>query len=132
MVKAKVYFDTSVPSAYFDERAPDRQQWTQEFWSERLPVFEPVISTSVLVEIRNTPDADKRNKMEHLVRGFQVLESDKEADRLTQEYVKRGIFPEKYKADASHVAIAVVNRVGYLVSWNFKHLVKVKTRREIN
>jgi len=31
-----------------------------------------------------------------------------------------------------HIAIAVVNDVDYLISWNFKHLVKVNTRRIVN
>lgn len=38
----------------------------------------------------------------------------------------------KYVADANHVAVAVTHGVGFLASWNFKHLVKVKTRREVN
>ena len=132
MVKAKVYFDTSVLSAYFDERAPDRQQLTQQFWVKRLPDFEPAISTIVSSEIHDTPGANRRTEMENLVSEFEVLEFDEEADRLAQEYVSRGIFPEKYRSDAIHVAIAVMNRIGYFVSWNFRHLVKVKTRREIN
>ena len=40
--------------------------------------------------------------------------------------------PEKYTSDANHVAIAVVHGIGYLASWNFRHLVKVNTRREVN
>lgn len=31
-----------------------------------------------------------------------------------------------------HVAIAVTNNIGYFCSWNFRHMVKVKTRREVN
>ncbi len=132
MSKATVYLDTTVPSAYLDDRAPDRQRLTHQFWVERLPDFEPVISTIVLLEVRDTPDADKRAKMESLLAGFQVLTFDEEADGLAQEYVKRGIFPEKYASDANHVAAAVVNGIGYFVSWNFRHLVKVQTRRETN
>ena len=55
-----------------------------------------------------------------------------EADNLAQEYVRRGVFPEKFASDANHVAIAVVNGIGYLASWNFRHLVRVNTRREVN
>ena len=44
----------------------------------------------------------------------------------------RGIFPERYVADAQHVAIAVVHGLDYLCSWNFTHLVRVATRREVN
>ncbi len=131
-MKAKVYLDTTVPSAYFDGRTPDRQRLTRQFWAERLVDFDPAVSTIVLLEIRDTPDSERRANMERLVDGVGVLEFVEEADELAQEYVGRGIFPEKYAADANHVAIAVVNRIGYFVSWNFAHLVKVNTRREVN
>ena len=64
--------------------------------------------------------------------GFGVLAFDEEADALAQEYVRRGVFPEIYIDDANHVAIAVTNGIGYFCSWNFTHLVKVNTRREVN
>jgi len=50
---------------------------------------------------------------------------------LTKKYLENDIFPEKYSADAIHVAIATVNQIGILLSWNFTHLVKIKTRRMI-
>lgn len=53
----------------------------------------------------------------------------KEAENLAEHYISKGIFPEKYRDDALHVAIASVNSIAFLLSWNFKHLVKVKTRR---
>jgi len=31
-----------------------------------------------------------------------------------------------------HVAIASVHRIPYLASWNFRHLVRVQTRREVS
>ena len=40
--------------------------------------------------------------------------------------------PEKYISDAEHVSVATVNRMDYVCSWNFRHLVKVSTRREVN
>lgn len=70
--------------------------------------------------------------METLVKEIAVLNLDVEATELAQEYINREIFPEKYRSDANHVAIAVTNGIGYLCSWNFTHLVKVNTRREVN
>jgi hypothetical protein len=70
--------------------------------------------------------------MEILVEGVSVLNLDEEATILAQEYIDREIFPEKYRSDANHVAVAVINGIGYLCSWNFTHLVKVNTRREVN
>lgn len=132
MYRPQVYLDTTVPSAYLDSRAPERQRLTQEFWNDRLPAYEGVISSLVMAEINGTPDEARRDELERLVKNCQVVAFTEEADRLAQEYVTRGIFPEKYVADANHVAAAVVHGIGYLASWNFKHLVKVKTRREVN
>jgi hypothetical protein len=44
-------------------------------------------------------------------------------------YVAQGIFPQKYYDDALHVAVASVNQMSILLSWNFRYLVKLKTRR---
>jgi predicted nucleic acid-binding protein len=132
MIKPKVYLDTTVPSAYYDERTPDRLRLTREFWTERLPLFKPVISTIVRMEIQDTPDKKKREKINALIEGFDTLVFEEEADTLAQEYIKREIFPEKYLSDANHLAIAVVYGIDYFISWNFRHLVKVKTRREVN
>lgn len=105
---------------------------TRRFWDERLAAFNPVISDVVLMEIQDTPDLARRAAMEEIVADFEALVFDEEAHALAQEYVKRGVFPEKYASDANHVAIATVNGVGYFTSWNFRHLVKVATRREVN
>lgn len=131
-MKPIIYLDTTVPSAYFDRRAPDRQRLTKQFWAESLPKFKPVISTVVLLEIRDTPTPERRKEIEDLVSGFEVLRFESQADELAQEYVRRGIFPKKYISDANHVAVSVVNRIAYFASRNFAHLVKVNTRREIN
>ena len=130
--RQRAYLDASVPSAYHDERAPDRQRLTQEFWSGRLLEFEAVISEVVLQEILDTPAIEKRQLLKNLIDDFTVLDFNDEARRLSNEFMRRGIFPDRYVADAQHVAIAVVNGVDYLCSWNFTHLVKVSTRREVN
>lgn len=121
-MKSNLYLDTTVASAYFDDRTPDRQRLTREFWTGRLTDFDPTISTIVLLEIRDTPDMERRANMEKLVSGLRVLPFGEEGDELAHEYVRRGIFPAKYVADANYVAIGVVNRIGYFASWNFAHL----------
>ncbi len=132
MEALRVYLDTTVVSAYHDNRAPDRQKLTQRFWAQRLPDLHGLISSVVLREISDTPDPSLRSNMEQLVTGLEVLPFNEEADVLSQEYVRTGVFPEKYVSDANHVAIAVVHGIRYFASWNFTHLVKVRTRREVN
>jgi predicted nucleic acid-binding protein len=132
MPKSKLYLDTSVPSAYLDGRAPDRQQLTVEFWRNRLPDFEANISDLVLEEVRLTPNADRRTSMERLVESMIVLQYDSGVSDLAIAYVNRHVFAEKDMDDAIHVALAVTNDIRYLASWNFKHLVKLRTRQEVN
>ena len=38
----------------------------------------------------------------------------------------------KYEDDAFHIALASVNNLDVIVSWNFQHIVKLKTKREVN
>ncbi len=103
MVKVRLYLDTSVPSAYFDSRAADRQRLTQEFWRERLSEFEGVISAVVLKEIRDMPDSKRCQEIEDLIRPMEVLPLSEDAVSLAQGYVQHGIFPEVYESDALHV-----------------------------
>ena len=129
-MKNKIYLDTSVISALFDERTPERLSMTLELWS-KLNDYEIVISELVLEELGRTNE-QVRDKMLSSIKGFIVLKVSRQAEELAQTYIKQGIFPEKYFDDALHVALASVNQIGVLISWNFTHLVKLKTRRMVS
>lgn len=51
-----------------------------------------------------------------------------DVERLANEYIRYGAVPEGFPEDAYHIAIAVINEVDYLLSWNFRHIVRRKTR----
>ena len=131
MVKLKVYLDTSVFSAYFDDRSPMRQNQTKKFWGQ-LKKYERHASDLVLDELNAVTDEDLRNNMIELTNDFQILKVNDQCITLAEKYIERGIFPERYRDDAIHLAIASVNGIEILVSWNFEHLVKRKTRLEAN
>jgi hypothetical protein len=42
-------------------------------------------------------------------------------------YVSAGVIPAKYATDAFHIATATVAGLDYIISLNFKHIVKHKT-----
>jgi hypothetical protein len=60
------------------------------------------------------------------------LEIDDEATALADRYMTEGLFPNKYRDDAIHIAIASVFGCNVVVSWNFKHMVKIRTILGIN
>ncbi|MGI9862887.1 type II toxin-antitoxin system VapC family toxin [Moorella naiadis] len=130
-VKESVYLDTSVPSAYYDSRDPKRQELTRELWL-KLQGYRVYISPLVLEELGNVFNTDLKAMLLTLVDGFEVLALNDEVLSLAGKYVAEGIIPAKYEDDAYHIAVASVNGIDYLISWNFRHLVKVKTRRLVN
>jgi len=131
MLKPKIYLDTSVISAYFDQRAPDRQRLTKAFW-QGIHEYEVLISTVTLKEIGNTTSILLKKRMVDLVTEYEILEINDEVLTLAAEYIKAGIIPGRFENDALHIAIATVNGLDYLLSWNFEHIVKVKTKRRVN
>lgn len=131
MIRTKsIYIDTSVISALFDQRTPERMSLTKKTWVN-IDNYEVYISNIVIDELKAAPE-DKRKKFLDVISDFIVLGVSDEVEKLADEYVKEEIFPKKYYDDALHVAIASVNDIGYLLSWNFKHLVKVKTRKMVS
>jgi len=132
MKKESLYLDTSVPSAYYDERAQERKDATIKFWKEVLPHYQVYVSEITVKELDDTKDENLRKRLRRLIKGFKILKSNKKIRDLAKVYVERGIFPERYVDDALHVALTTFYEVSYLVSWNFEHLVKVKTRKWVN
>ena len=61
-----------------------------------------------------------------------MLKIDAPTISLAREYVTRGIIPRKHFNDALHIAVSVMNYLGVVVSWNFKHIVRLKTRRMVS
>ena len=132
MKRETLYFVTSVFSAYYDERVKDRQDATVKFWKDVLPNYKVYISEVTVKELEDTKDETLRRKFKTLIRSFKVLKANKKIRDLANAYIQRGVFPEKYLADALHVAVASFYDTSYVVSWNFEHLVKVKTRKSVN
>ena len=58
---------------------------------------------------------------------FKLLEKDEDEEKLANQIIDLGILTDKSHDDCLHIAIAVLEACNYIVSWNFKHLVNVKT-----
>jgi len=131
-MQESIYLDTSVPSAYYDYRAKERQEATAVFWKDIIPNYKVYISEITIEELQSTKDHPLRNNFIKIVSHFKVLKMNHRVEELALSYVKNDIIPEKYIYDAYHAAIATSHNINYLISWNFDHLVKAKTRRMLN
>jgi len=131
MNELKLYLDTSVFSAYYDDRDISRMKQTGEFW-EMLKDYELYISTIVIDELGAISDKALSRQVLALTKPFTVLEIDDEVEQLADRYLIEGLVPERELNDALHLASTTKYELDILVSWNFHHLVKWKTRIMVN
>lgn len=120
------------PDTIYDKRAKERKDATIKFWKEVLPHYQVYVSEITVKELDDTKDENLRKRLRRLIKGFKMLKSNKKIRDLARVYIERGVFSERYVDDALHVAITTLYDISYLVSWNFEHLVKVKTRKWVN
>ncbi len=62
---------------------------------------------------------------------FKTLDITDDALRVAEKLIDIGILSRKSFDDCQHIAAAVVNQCDCIVSWNFKHIVNVKTIRGV-
>jgi len=129
-VKLRIYLDTSVFSAYYDERVVERRQQTEEFWARRNE-FEVTTSELAREELEQTLDPTRRSQLLTLLDGLTIYPLTDEIRHLAQQYLSAGVFTPLMLNDALHVAAAVLNRQDILLSWNFKHLVNRRRRARV-
>jgi predicted nucleic acid-binding protein len=127
----RVYVDTSVIGGCFDEEfAPWSKGLMKDF---RLGNFVPVISEIVTAEIEEEAPEEVQNQHARLLDlNPEELETDDQVAELATTYLERGILTPNYLDDALHVALASVNAVELLVSWNFRHIVHFEKIRKFN
>ena len=55
-----------------------------------------------------------------------------EAIKLADTYITEKVVGKTSLEDCRHIALATINRVDVLASWNFKHIVNLKRIKEYN
>lgn len=92
----------------------------------------PVVSSVVAAEIEAAPEA-VREKFEEILRlDPEFLEITEEALMLARGYSDHGALPPRFRNDLLHIALATTANVDVLVSWNFKHIVRLEKIRVYN
>jgi len=125
----KIYLETSVFNFYFADDSPDKREDTLRLFEEiQQGKYAPHTSDYVVGELQQAP-LPKRKAMIDLITQYDVvvLPDDPAIQRLAKLYVTEKIIPEKYATDALHIAATTVNDLDFIVSYNFRHIVKLKT-----
>ena len=134
MKRIKYYLDTSIFNFVFAEDDRPKRDITLKFFKDLPLIAEGIyISDEVVREISRAPEP-RKSQLGGLLKETNpyLLEMGIEAEELAERYIKEGIIPERYRGDALHVAVAVINGIDAIVSWNFEHIVKLRTRIMVN
>ena len=129
MRKRKIYLDTSVISHLYQQDAPEKMADTLLLWRDiSAGLYDVYLSNTTLQEI----SACKPEKLEILLDyltqiEYTIIPETGEIDRVAQMIIDMGILRQKSFDDCVYIASAVVTPCDYIVSWNFKHMVNVKT-----
>jgi hypothetical protein len=125
-MKPSVYIETSVIGHLAMRRSAllvtaANQQVSREFWDDHRSRFDLFVSLAVVDEC-TAGDAEAAAEREVFLHGIPVLGVDDDVLALAQSLMTGIPLPEKAAVDAVHIAVAAVNGVDYLVTWNCKHI----------
>jgi hypothetical protein len=124
-MKPKVYVETTsslpVRSSNRDVVIAGHQQVTHEWWQGPRHNFD-VVSSQLVVREAGVGDVGAANERLALLADVPLLAITEEALALAQHLIQLGAVPAGFPEDALHIAVAVVNGVEYLLTWNYRHL----------
>ena len=130
MERLRIYIDTSVLGGCFDaEFAEWSNGLVRDFRTGRLV---PVLSDVTAAEVVDAPARVRELHQEMLVLAGSVLAITPAVIDLVTAYESRKILAPKYAADMRHIALATIAAVDSLVSWNFRHIVRLEKIRQFN
>lgn len=134
MKKLKIYLDTSVISHLQADDVPDKMAITNDLWEQiQTGRYKACISEMVLQELSNCYEGKRQYLLEKIADiDFEFYEIGNEVNELAHKYIQVGAFTDKHLEDALHVACASVNTCNAVVSWNFKHIVKLTAMLLVN
>ena len=124
----RLYLDTSVFGGVHDEEF--REESSRLIDSLYHKKFVVIMSDVVLKELNRAPD-NVRDVVSKIPESqLELVALTTEAIKLRDEYLARKILTPKSIDDATHVALATVNRADAIVSWNFKHIVRLDKMKQ--
>ena len=130
MMRLRIYIDTSVIGGCVDKAFQNAsRQLIDKFKQGEMIV---VISELTTLELKDAPQEVRNVVREIPEENIEYAELTEEAVNLAGKYIAEGVIGKGKLVDAEHIAIATINRVDVLVSWNFRHIVNLQKIRGYN
>jgi predicted nucleic acid-binding protein len=129
METQKVYLETTLFNYYFDTTKNAQPVTVAFFEAIGSSQFEGYTSVYTYDELDKAPEPLRTNML-NLIKHYRITMLYTSADviQLAERYIANNIIPKKKRIDALHIAIASVNELDIIMSFNFKHINKLKTK----
>ena len=132
MTQSTVYVETTVIGHLVGRIRTDpivagRQMVTRQWWPMALKKHRLFVSRLVADEC-GAGDGVAAGERLAVLNSLEFLTASAETDDLAEQLIAGRAIPETEPRDAAHVSLAAVHGIGYLVTWNFKHIVNPTTR----
>ena len=130
----RLYLDTSVFGALLDREMPQRVEITRDLLGLIIDGSHTgIISNIVLEEIERAPEEIRERLLAEISHvPFQIILEDEASANLFKIYEKEGFIRKGARLDLRHLAVATINGVGAIVSWSFRDIVNIRTRRAVH
>ena len=126
----RIYIDTSVIGGIFDEEFKEDTALFFDQLEKKEIVF--VISDLFELELLNAPIVVQEVLSKYPENFVERVFLSEEAIQLADFYISEKVVGKSSVKDCRHIAIATINKVDVLVSWNFKHIVNLDRIRGYN
>jgi len=129
MKKLKIYLDTSVISYLNQEDTPEKMADTLKLWDKiKAGTYNAVTSDVALEEISLCNKSKQKYLLDKLLEvDCHIIKETQETIALAKRFIEHNVLTQKSINDCRHIACAVVAECDIITSWNFKHMVNVRT-----
>ncbi len=134
-MKPKVYLETTIVSHLTARPSRDvvmaaMIQQTNDWWTRRRERFGLFVAEPVFREAAKG-DAEAARRRTEVLRQLNILPATEQSLRLARSFITHFAMPAKAADDALHVAIAASHGMGYLLTWNCRHIANATLRPKL-
>ena len=123
MKRQRIYIDTSIVGGFFDAEFEKETKLLFQRLEDKEVIF--VTSELLFEELKNAPTKVKYLLDNYDKKFIENVSLTEEARQLADKYIAEKVVGITSLDDCRHIALATINKVDVLASWNFKHIVNL-------
>ena len=123
MKQQRIYIDTSIVGGFFDKEFEKETKMLFQRLEDKEVVF--VISEVLTDELIDAPERVRTLLDKYNSDYIEKVPLTDEAKELADRYIAENVIGKTSLDDCRHIALATINNVDVLASWNFRHIVNL-------